>query len=123
MKVFFLGKLLNPLWLHAHFHFYTLPTPFPSSFQSINKSTNQPINQSISQSINESFAICCGPPSPPLLSLPYTEGSYIHFSFLTRQNTVYLQISYESMSFKFFRQKSQYDSGALLGTTLLFIIK
>ena len=99
LKVFFLGKLLNPLWLHAHFHFYTLPTPFPfsylSSFQSINQSTNQSINQSVNQSINQSISqsihkwIICYllrsslPSFPP--SLPYFLPSAPLLSLIPRE--------------------------------------
>ena len=39
------------------------------------------------------------------------------FSFVCflRKNLIFLQVGYTSLSYEYFRQTSQYDSGALMG--------
>ena len=45
--------------------------------------------------------------------------SVIYLSFLFhRKNLVYLQVGYKTFSYELFRQKAQYDSGALMGKNI-----
>ena len=40
------------------------------------------------------------------------------FFFFHRKNLVYLQVGYKTFSYELFRQKAQYDSGALMGKSI-----
>ena len=40
------------------------------------------------------------------------------FFFFHRKNLVYLQVGYKTFSYELFRQKAQYDSGALMGKNI-----
>ena len=43
---------------------------------------------------------------------------YLFFFFFHRKNLVYLQVGYKTFSYELFRQKAQYDSGALMGKNI-----
>ena len=44
--------------------------------------------------------------------------SVLFFFFFHRKNLVYLQVGYKTFSYELFRQKAQYDSGALMGENI-----
>lgn len=53
------------------------------------------------------------------LHLLFVPLSVIYLSFFFhRKNLVYLQVGYKTFSYELFRQKAQYDSGALMGKNI-----
>lgn len=40
---------------------------------------------------------------------------FVSFCFCLRKNFIFLQVGYKALSYEYFRQKAQYDSGALMG--------
>lgn len=53
-----------------------------------------------------------------LLVVPLSAIYLSVFFFFYRKNLVYLQVGYKTFSYELFRQKAQYDSGALMGKNI-----
>jgi len=53
-------------------------------------------------------------PNPSMMKILQNKG-YIRTEDYFRKNLIFLQVGYKALSYEYFRQKAQYDSGALMG--------